>query len=454
MGLIDWLTRRVTQNISTTNMIVGGAPIYPDPLSITWVEDGYCGNTAIYTIVSHSAKKFANIPRLSYKPETGAKACKDRYNKKEFKSSVGESIGGDLDMLLKRPNPFIGGDLFWEAIYTSYDLQGEAFIWLNRGDIDIHMDDKARMKIKPLEMLYLPPHYVELIPDPTDVWAILGYAFNVGGQMIPIAKSDIIHWRKYNPNFDAKTRIHLRGFSPLTPGRKLMTADDASIDAMVGMFQNDGAKGIIFNETLDNLTPQQSAAVRDVIDRKINNKQTTSSSNYRHLKGSVASLQGKWGYIDLGGTSVDMELLKAQSLIFERLCNLFRVSPNLFISGQTRDNLREARKELITGKIMPDATSLDDEINRQFKYAWPELVVMSDFSSLPEMQYEMDFINNIYEKMWMKGIVNGDEWRLAMGFDETGLAEHRRYFITGQVTPVEEAGLPIMEDDGQDGEDN
>ena len=446
MGLLDWLTRRVAQKITTGRMI-GGPAVYPDAKSSTWIEDGYSGNAAIYTIISHSAKKFANVPRCAYKPdEVGKKAIKaykskNKIAKKEFKAAYGEAVENDLDVLLKRPNPNMGGDTFWEAVYTSYDLQGEAFIWLNRGLLsDGVVDDKQRMKIKPLEMYWLPPQFIDVIPAPDDVWGVIGYELNLNGKRKPLAKADVIHWKKFNPNFNASTREHLRGLSPLEAGVKLMTADDASVDAQVAMHQNDGAKGILSNETLDNLTPVQESQLRGVVNSKINN---------RDLKGSVATLQGKWDYHSLGGTSVDMQLLAAQDVTFARLCNLFRVSPNLFISGQTRDNLREARKELITGKIMPDATSLDDELNRQLKEAWPGLVVASDFCSLPEMQYEMDTINTIYEKMWMKGVVTIDEWREAMGFDLTGEEAHSKYFVTGMVTPIDEAGMPPLEEEDE-----
>jgi HK97 family phage portal protein len=446
MGLWDWLGNVVAAKVAAqmaktgTGKMIGGNAVYPDAKSATYVNDGYCGSAAVYTIVSTSAKKFANVPRSIYAPST-EKGFK-RKSVSFVKKSLGQEIeNSKLKDLLKRPNPYMGGDSFWEAVYTSYDLQGEAFIWLNRGDIEA--EGNAREKIAPLEMYWLPAQYMELIPDQQDVWAVLGYTLNLNGSPITLYKEDIIHWKKHNPVFDANTREHLRGLSPLKAGLKLMTGDAAAQDAQVAMHQNDGAKGILFEKTLTSIDPTQRDTIKSVVDTKINN---------RNKKGAVAALQGDWGYLALGLSAVDLQLLEAMNISFARLCSLFRVSPNLFIAGQTRDNLREARKDHVTGKIMPDATSLDDELNRVFKHCFPGQIIASDFSELPEMQYEMDFINGIYKDMFQNGAVSIDEWRGAMGHDATGIPEHSQYFFTGNVIPISEAAMPQMNSDGLNGD--
>jgi HK97 family phage portal protein len=280
---------------------------------------------------------------------------------------------------------------------------------------------------------------VELIADDSDVWGVTGYILNANGLRMRLYKEDVIHWRTYSPNFDAVTRDHLRGFSPLTAGEKLLTANNASKDAMVSMFQNDGAKGILYNETLDNLTPDQVTTLDGVLARKVNN---------RDIKGAVARFQGKWGYIDLGKSSVDMQLLEAQDTSFSRLCNLFGVSPNLFLAGQTRDNLREARKDLITNKIMPDALSLDDELNRVLAKSFTGQELTTDFSSLPEMQYEMSEMSTVLKDMYDRGIINANEYRDEMGWEETQLPEHQQFFVSANTVTIGEAAMPVM--DGMD----
>lgn len=433
MGLFDWITRRVQTNISA--QYIGGKAIYPDIKSATLVRDGYSGNDSVFTIVSTTSKKFASIPRSVYK-DTEAKnfrIAQKNLDPLKMRRKAEEVANSEYLRLLQRPNPFIGSDAFFEGIYVSKELLGEAFIWLNRGDDTT--TGNARYNIKPLEMYWMPAQNMELICDDYDMWSVLGYIFDNNGVKIRLNKEDVIHWKTFNPNYDAYTREHLRGLSPLKAGLKLLTANDSSKDAMVAMFQNDGAKGVIYNETLDNLTPDQKSQYEAVINRKINN---------RDIKGAVATMQGKWGYIDLGRTSVDMQLLGAQDVTFQRLCNLWRVSPNLFIAGQTRDNLREARKDLITNKIMPDSFSLDDELNRMLSKAFQGQVLVSDFSSLPEMQYELQDMNLILKDMYDRGIINGNEYREQMGWEVSGIPEHDQFFVSGNSIPIGEAAMPVM----------
>lgn len=394
---------------------IGEKANYPDPRSDFFIREAFSANDAVYTIVNTTAKKFASIPRSVYPDQNQSVAIENSPYAK----------------ILRQPNAYLGQDGFLESIYVTKELLGEAFVWINRGDNQT--TGNARYNLRPLELYTLPPQSVELVTDDNDFWAVTGYLLSVGGTKVPLNKEDVIHWKSFNPNFDPYTREHLRGFSPLRAGLKLLTGNEASKDAMVAMFQNDGAKGVLFNETLDMLSRSQKDQVESVIGKKVNN---------RDIKGAVATLQGKWGYIDLGQSSVDMRLLEAQDVTFARLCNLFRVSPNLFIAGQTRDNLREARKDLVTSKIIPDSMSLDDEFNRVLSRSFGGQVLVSDFTELPEMQYEMSDMNAILKDMFDRGVITANEYREQMGYEITSDPDHNKYFVQGVITPLNEAALP------------
>lgn len=434
MGLLDWFSRRMVSMATK----VGEKAIYPDIKSEFLIKEAYAGNDAVYTIISTSAKKFAAIPRSVYQDRQMVKAYKQRLEnfdpvqvRKAYRSMGKAIVDSGYLKLFKRPNPLMGSDSFLEAVYISKELIGESFIWINRGDSTTQGD--GRYAIKPLELYVLPPQHVELVCDDNDLWGVTGYVLNNSGVRIPLNKEDVVHWKTYNPNFDAYTREHLRGLSPLKAGLKLFTGNEAAKDAMVAMFQNQGAKGILFNESLDMLTKSQKDQLEGVISRKINNLD---------VKGAVATLQGKWGYIDLGMSSMDMQLLSAQDATFSRLCNLYRVSPNLFISGQTRDNLREARKDLITNKVIPDAMSFDDELNRVISKSYNGHLLVSDFTELPEMQYEMADMGSILSSMFDRGVITANEYREQMGYEVTSQPEHNQYFLNG--IPITEVAMPDL----------
>lgn len=398
----------VAANNMVQPVIFGGPATYPDPNLLRFIQNGYSANATVYTIISMVARKFGSIPRYAYKV-SDKKAMREyrqfvkqgKFHLKHLKlletKAYDENVIDNTPFaeLLDRPNEWQGQDSFYETLCTYYMLCGESFIWLNRGDIE-YMDDDVVDKMPPEEMFAIPPQYVELIPDPEDVWGVVGYYFVVNGQRVFLRKNDVIHWRRPNPNFDAITRVHLRGFSPLNAGNKLITQDEAATDASVAMFQNDGAKGALFNKTLDNLDPIQKSQLQTVINRKINN---------RDIKGSIAALQGEWGYLDFGQSAVDMELVEGQQSVFVRLCNLFALNAMMFLTDTTYANIQQARKDLVTNLCLPMASSLRDEMNRGLTKAFGLGRTMThdvDVTQLPELQNDMaDLVTSLSSAWWL-----------------------------------------------------
>ncbi len=162
----------------------------------------------------------------------------------------------------------------------------------------------------------------------------------------------------------------MRGFDPLSPLKRRLQQDNDAMEAAVAMFQNGGAKGVLYNETYTDLTPEQATQIKGVIDRKINNKD---------MKAAVASLQGKWGYLDIGKDSVDMELLKSQQVTLERISLALGIDPDVLIAGQSFSNKEWAQKKFVTDLVMPMCNSLRDELNRVLVPAFKNGVVDFDF---------------------------------------------------------------------------
>lgn len=404
-----WGSRQlVNASTSVQPVIVGGPATYPDPNALRFVQEGYSANATVYTIIAMVARKFGSLPRYAYKvnDQKSLRSYRQLLKQGKFKLSnlqelekkaFDETLLDDTPFaeLLAQPNDAQGQDSFFELVCTFYLLIGEAFIWLNRGDID-DMTDDAADAIPPVEMFVIPPQYVRLIPDPQDVWGVVGYYFVVNGQEVFLRKNDVIHWRRPNPNFDAITRIHLRGFSPLNAGNKLVTQDNAATDATVAMHQNDGAKGVLFNKGYDSLDAVQKSQIEGVINRKVNN---------RDIKGAIATIQGDWGFIDLSMSSVDMELVEGQQAVFVRICNLYGVNPMMFLANSTYQNIQQARKDLVTGLVLPLACSFRDEVNRALKKPFKLGNTTThdvDVSELPELQNDMaDLVQALSQAWWM-----------------------------------------------------
>lgn len=356
---------------------IGALEVYSPIDTETSITKGFNANTAVYSIVMKDAKKFASIPRYVYDARST-----------EEKSFDYTKIDGALTDLLNRPNEFEGQDAFFTRVRASYQVTGEAFIWLNRGDIEQYRDEQGNYndelidKLPVLEMYVLPSQFVTLNPDPQDPWSILGYFLYVGGQRIPFRKNDIIHWKTTNLNFDAVTRTHLRGLSPLTAGFKTLQQNNDATSAAVRMYQNDGAKGVLYNESLDAMSPVQQSDVKTIVNAKINNTD---------VKGAVATLQGKWGYLSLAG-SVDMQLLEGKELSWKELCFLLEVPYEFFDSKTTFANKEQAQQGWVNNTIIPACKQLDGELNRMLLKAFglDKLgFIACDYTDMKELQPDL-----------------------------------------------------------------
>jgi HK97 family phage portal protein len=425
---MSWFTKLFKRKGMTfTGVNVGAAPTY-----FRWDKnsEAFQNNDTVYTVVKKIARKAANVPMHVYKPKGKIfKAYPYTANLKKLMidrvKSVDEIIeDSDFAKLIMRPNPVQGADAFWEGVFSFYVLRGECFIWLNRGGFE-----NGRV----LEMYIIPPDKMELVPDPVDLYGVLGYIFDANGTQVPIEKENIIHWKTFNPEFDAYERTHMRGFDPLRTLKRRIQQDNDAMDAAVAMFQNGGAKGVLFNETYNDLNPVQKTQIQGVIDRKINNTA---------VKSAVANLQGKWGYLDIGKDSVDMELLKSQQITLERISLALGVDPDILLAGQTFSNKEWAQKKFVTDLVMPLCNSLRDELNRVLAVSFKEGVIDFDFSSVPELQEDVSKMWTVWGGMFDRGVINAKELRQLTGFEESNNPLHEKYLITGNYGLLEDVELP------------
>ena len=409
-----------------------GAPVN----FLRWEKEinSYDNNDTVYTVVKKIAKKASNVPLYCYLPKDKDKLKRYKHspinNLQRYKldkvKALDEVVSySPLSKLISKPNPMQGSDSFFEGLFSFYVLSGEAFIWLNRGGIEGG---------EVLEMYLIPPEKIELVPDPNDLYGVLGYLFDINGKFVRIEKTDIIHWKTFNPNFDSVERDHLRGFNPMLPLKRRLQQDNDSMEAAVAMYQNGGAKGVIFNETLDNLTPEQASQIKTVIDTKINNTA---------MKAAVATLQGKWGYLNIGKDSVDMQLLDSQSKTMERIAMALGVDPDILVPGQSFANKEWAQKKFVTDLVMPLCNSLRDELNRVLVPAFSSREYLDfDFSALPELQDDYSKMSAVYNAMFDRGAINGNEYRKLLGFEPTKMPMHEKYLITGNYGLIEDVDVP------------
>jgi phage portal protein BeeE len=466
MGLIDKFIQNATNYFRRANssltyqnnlMFIGNTPPnYPDPDQERFVKDGYSANAAVYSIVASAARKFGVVPRLVFK--VADKKAEKAYKRFRFQTLVNEKgtlVRGStkvnklftkayddeeeltgpaklLNDLMIRPNPSQGQDAFYKLVYIFYKITGEAFIWLNRGEqvTEANLNDEYLDTVPPVEMWVLPSHMMEIIPDPQDAFGLLGYMWQLNGKYFYIRKNDIIHWKDANPNFDITTRDHLRGHPPLKSGNKILQQNDSATDAMVSMYDNGGARGVLFEKSLKNISVEQKSKIEDVVSKRINNKD---------LKSSIANLQGDWGYLPIGMDAVDMELIAGEESTWKKLCNILGWQYELFQSDTTFANKEQAWKFATANIIVPDCCALRDEMNRSLlpSFKLKGYTTDIDYTNMPELQEDMAEKVGYLSQM----PITIDEFREEIGYEPFDEEWSKVVYMDSNKVPVEQLGM-------------
>ena len=419
----------------------------------SYVAEGYLSNSDVYAIVSFLARKAASIPWYVYKMKPGEKAqtslqqykqlSKGLQNKGAYeqalirrKNAYEENMvtNSPLAKLLEQPNPQQAQDQFFENLYGYRILSGEGNIYGNDGGIE---------GAKFVELNVLPTQFMDIYPDPKDLYGILGYKLMVGAG-IDLPKDQVCQWKSWNPEFNADTRTHLRGLSPLRPGWKLLRMSNNAADASAAMTANGGAKGAIVprpvNNSIPQLTPEQASLVQRMVNDRVNNKDQ---------KGAIGVFQTPWDYLNFGLSSVDMELVKTMQMTLHQWCRLFGLPVVLFdTDSSSYNNYSNAMRDLITNTIMPLNCQLRDELNKWLVPRFGENVYIDfDISALPELQKDMEqMVNQLRMADWL----TFDEKRTAMNYEERGGAYAFSYVNQG-LLPLEQVTMDLTVSNDQSG---
>lgn len=462
-NIISVLARKINQALKSTSRGLGLAwnmfvtEVWPDFDKRAAIEQGYADNTALFSIINVDAEKFGSIPRFLY--DASSKNSQGTYTK----PLTGGKEVKDLTRLLQKPNPSFSRSEFDELLRIFYDSTGDGFIWLNRGDVmqkyvqpqQAYVDDignyipatkgglvdrtdKEIDALPVLEMYVLPSGWVGIIPDPDNVFGVKAYWLEINGKRTVIRRNDIVHWKRTNPVFDPSTGNHLRGLNPLQVIRRTIQSNKDATAAIDRMFLNDGAKGVLVNENLkwEALTEKQRQDLRDMIDKRINNS--------ADVKGAVATLGGKWNYLNIAKDSVDVKLLEALKFTWQEICFALKVPFELFDTQTTYNNKEGAQKYWVSNSIIPARTNIDQKLTEALCSAFglidvdgnPTGVIASDFTSLPEFKKDIAALITAFQSAWW---LPPNQKLIELGYDPLSDPMMSEAWIPQGIMPLSEA---------------
>ena len=455
MGLLDIFKKKGLDpsiNFNSTMKGLNGAVLqnYEDGV---YVHEGYLGNADVYAIVSFLARKAASIPwyvyklndtekgrtsLLKYKQLSRGIANKGAFERAviERKSAYSENIVMDspLARLLERPNAYQAQDQFFENLFGYRFISGEGDLYGNDGGIQGG---------KFVELNVLPTHFLDIYPDPKDLYGLLGYKLNVGNG-IDLPRDKVLQWKTWNPEFNDVTRSHMRGVSPMKAAYKTLRMSNNAADASAMMAINGGAKGAItpkpIGSNVATFTVEQANMIKRAVNEDINGVDN---------KGRINVLQTPWDYLNFGLSSVDMDLVNTLQLSLHQWCRVFGLPAVIFDTDTSSyNNYQNAMRDLMTNTIVPVCCSLRDELNKWLVPRFGENVYIDfDISALPELQQDLERMSRILRDAYWLTL---DEKRSAMNYEERGGIFDAAY-VNQSLVPLEQITMDLTVQDGNNG---
>lgn len=423
---------------------VNNLVVWLDNKAETFINQGYRGNAAVYSIVRKIGDKDSEAPLLAYKETAKTRKYKSaKWSNSDFtvadsrvfrKKELQEVESGDLVELLKRPNAMQTQSEFLKEASMFFRLTGEVFIYgvrVGGANIEEARSSGLRDGVKFKELFVLPSHLVTLVQG--DMFMpVVGYKFTIGDQTIQIPASEVLHLKMNNPFWDLQGS-QLRGQSPLLAGLKYLQKNNEAVASLYRALQNEGAKGFISPESSINpeqwLTSEQLPALKQELEKRW-------EGSFNKNKVGAAGLPMKYTQIALSPVALD--IIAGMKYDDEKLCNLWGMNPVLLSPDGKYDNFNQAKKQLVTDVVMPYLSQLEQGLNDFLLPAFEGEADYIDFDTtvFSELQPDVKMVLETYGKAmgW-----TWNEIRTSLGWDERPEASANTLWIPSGYVPAEEA---------------
>jgi HK97 family phage portal protein len=382
-----------------------------------YVNEGYAGSAAVYAIINLIARKFASIPFYVYdvkdvKAFTKYKQASSALLRSASKESIHDlqilknkaldlyTDSDRISMLLQRPNQYQGIYDLIEQYMGWKQIAGMTCMWAQPFGLS---------KKEPVELHVLPAGQVQIKGDSRDINKVEEYSLSSYPEK-KFSGDEVMRWIYWSPYWDAFTRTHLYGLSPIKAAAYNVDAYNNADKATNSMFENKGAEGFLFGKNMS-IPPDKVDALQKTLDDRYNGFMN---------RGKVIAFGSEVGYAQVGMSATDLQLLEAKQYSFETLCNVFGVPKEAFADdkGSTYNNKGGAMTQMVTNKIIPEWCSFRDQLN---PFLLPKFDAVGkkfidfDVSELPELQKDISALATALNTAWW---LTGNEKRTVMEYEE------------------------------------
>lgn len=451
MRILDLFSRKAKPNELSKNQIYealysslyrafGNVPL-PKYINLKdTVDKAYLINEKIYAVINKILAGNTGVKFRVYEVKDTKKFRKysslqsKHYNidqTLQLKSeSLEEVLIPDVDSILAHPNNYQTAD------ELEYDLGG--FLLLT-GNSYLYGGVRRLTSSSPSLQLYsLPAHLVSIIAGDW-INPIKGYQIDSYGlTMIPV--EDIGHLKYWNPDYSTPGS-HLYGMPPLRAAWRLIQSDSEALNTQLHSFLNQGAQGFIHSGGENGWTVAQAQEAKD----KWNAAKGSDSA------GSLVFTSAPVGFTRIGLSPVDLGVMAIRGTTLRDICSVYNVPAQLINdpSSSTYNNIKEARKALITDACLPLKEKIKGLYNRFFIPRWNKelnknLYIDFDLSDYTELTDDLD---SLYNRANSSSFISINEKREMTGFERIENPILDEPFMPMGMIPLSEMDNNTMDDE-------
>jgi HK97 family phage portal protein len=431
--------------LASTQQILGYM-IYEDYSCFDdYIRKAQQANDAVYSVTTWIANKVCEAPISLYQKKKGkekefemfkrlhkSKDLKDRIKAKAMSDSGDVIEIKDhplLDMLNTSPNPNMSGNTFLTAIVLNLLLTGNAYV------LGVSPDTAPN---KFIENYPFPPKFTHPIASGY-LGDVSGYRFDfTPGSVIP--KEEMCHIKLFNPNFETNNP-YVIGMSPLQAAANAVRSYNSGSLAETKAFDNGGSVGILYEDSDGTKPPKATDEQMQTMQRMINQK-VKGAENYK----SIYASNSKLGWLQIGESPVDLNIVEAGLNSLRKICNVFHVPSELFNDpeGSTYNNMQDSRKAGLTDAVFPMQTLIEDAFNPFYIPGWfgdnSGFYLAFDRSVYPELRQDMGATATALSVAWW---LTPNEKRVQMDYETLPEPNMDAILTPAGLSPISDAGMNL-----------
>lgn len=391
MGIRSALTELFKPETKEAPRLPTGARVMMDTVGSTVVKkekyedfakEGYSENAVVYRCVNEIAKGAASIPFQLFSGDV-------------------EIEQHPLISLLRRPNPLMAQNEYFEALVSYLLLSGNSYALMSGPDNsppqELHLLRPDRIKIEPSDN-YIPEAYQYLINGRTEA------RYPVDSMT---GSSVVKHFKLFHPLND------YYGMSPIQAAATDIDQHNLAARHNVNLLSN-GARptgAVIFNPVDGKsgmprqLTPDQRSQVLSDLDARFNGA---------HNAGRTMLLEGDFDWKEMGLSPKDMDFLQLKNMSARDIALCYGVPGQLvgIPDSNTYSNMAEARLALYEETIIPLVKRIESDLNEWLSPSFDDrLEIRFDIDSIPAMaERRAKIYANIIEAV-REGVITRNEAR-------------------------------------------